>query len=133
MEYTNGIFLQLVNSTVPITPLFGRGSTCDQTRGSVKAMVNEQSHAKAPVQSAISNEQPTKQVEPAQVENPAYASSVPRFGQPTLPQSPLGRGAFDSKVFIKPKPRPLEEHHKEHHNTSTRNTHSLYTTGIDSA
>jgi SNF2 family DNA or RNA helicase len=75
-------------------------------------MVNERSPAKAALQATKANEQPIQQIEPVQPVKPAYPSSVPKFGESTLPQSPLNRRALESNVFIKPKP-PRPEYHKE--------------------
>ncbi len=80
-------------------------------------MVNERSPGKGPLQATKANEQPIHQTEPAQQIKPVYPSSVPKFGETTLPQSPLGRKALESKVFIQPKP-PRPEYHKEHPNTN---------------
>jgi hypothetical protein len=95
-------------------------------------MVNERSPAKAPIQSSQADEQLIQQAASTQLEKPAYPSSVPKFGQPTIPQSPLGRSALESKLFIKPKPaRP--EYHKDHHNTSKTSTHQLNHSGTNFA
>ncbi|KAE9380526.1 hypothetical protein N431DRAFT_324877 [Stipitochalara longipes BDJ] len=60
----------------------------------------------------MANEQPPKQIE-GTYPFKATQSSVPQFGQPTLPHSPLNRAPArdSSSVFIQPKSRP--EHHRE--------------------
>lgn len=124
LEYTTGIYVQSPTFPTPITTLFGKSRICDQARGPSRTMVNERLPPKAPLQSAVSNE-PTQQAEPAQLEKPVYPLSVPKFGQPSLPQSPLSRSTLESKVFIKPKPqRP--EYHKQHHDTSMLNFNNYY-------
>ncbi|CZS96469.1 related to RIS1-similarity to RAD5 protein [Rhynchosporium graminicola] len=71
-------------------------------------MVNERSPAKAPLQPIILNEQPQKEAESSRSVKP---STVPQFGQPTFPSSPLHRAPVkDSGLFIQPKSRP--EHHR---------------------
>ncbi|KAK0107625.1 hypothetical protein ONS96_003431 [Cadophora gregata f. sp. sojae] len=73
-------------------------------------MVNERSPAKAPLQTVALNEQPPKQADNSYAPKPQ--STVPQFGQPTFPSSPLHRApAKDSGLFIQPKSRP--EHHRD--------------------
>ncbi|KAL2069667.1 hypothetical protein VTL71DRAFT_14346 [Oculimacula yallundae] len=73
-------------------------------------MVNERSPAKAALPAAMLNEQPPKQAESSQPPKPY--STVPQFGQPTFPSSPLHRAPVkDSGLFIQPKSRP--EHHRD--------------------
>ncbi|KAH7397868.1 SNF2 family N-terminal domain-containing protein [Cadophora sp. MPI-SDFR-AT-0126] len=73
-------------------------------------MVNERSPAKAPLQAVVLNEQPPKEAEISYAPKPQ--STVPQFGQPTFPSSPLHRApAKDSGLFIQPKSRP--EHHRD--------------------
>jgi hypothetical protein len=74
-------------------------------------MVNERSPAKVPLMAVGGNEQPVRQAEGGLPSKPAQ-STVPQFGQPTLPQSPLYRPARkESSVFIQPKARV--EHHRD--------------------
>ncbi|KAH6713796.1 SNF2 family N-terminal domain-containing protein [Leptodontidium sp. MPI-SDFR-AT-0119] len=73
-------------------------------------MVNERSPAKAPLQAVMPNEQSPKQAESSHAPKPQ--STVPQFGQPTFPSSPLHRAPVkDSGLFIQPKSRP--EHHRD--------------------
>jgi len=70
-------------------------------------MVNERSPAKSPLRPVVPNDQ-------SQMESQAIkpGSSVPQFGQISVPQSPLFRAQPKEKsVFIQPKARP--EHHRE--------------------
>jgi hypothetical protein len=90
------------------TRTVGRG--CEQTAG----MVNERSPGKPNGQPTSSGQQPATKV----YDNPygtstAPASAVPKFGEATLPQSPLARTDYnrpgvDSNLFIRPKPRQPE-------------------------
>jgi hypothetical protein len=78
-------------------------------------MVNERSPAKAPnapLNPVMANEQPQKQME-SSYPFKAPQPSIPQFGQPTLPHSPLNRAPAreSSSVFIQPKSRP--EHHRD--------------------
>jgi hypothetical protein len=74
-------------------------------------MVNERSPATAPLNPVIPNEQPPRMADPSYPSKP-QPTTVPQFGQPTLPQSPLHRPAQkQSSVFIQPKSRP--EHHRD--------------------
>lgn len=74
-------------------------------------MVNERSPAKAPLKPVVPNEQPSRMADHSYPSKP-QPTTVPRFGQPTLPQSPLHRPAQkESSVFIQPKSRP--EHHRD--------------------
>lgn len=74
-------------------------------------MVNERSPAKAPLRPVVPNDQPPRAAESEASSKPAQ-STVPQFGQPTMPHSPLRRPAQkESSVFIQPKARP--EHHRD--------------------
>lgn len=91
-------------------------------------MVNERSPAKAASQSTGANQQTTQQANSAYVGNMAQASSVPVFGEATVPQSPLNRATLDranadSKVFIKSKP-PQPEFQRVPHNTNHPHLHA---------
>jgi len=78
--------------------------------GQNKKMVNERSPAKASLQAAVLNEQGPKEGESSYAPKPK--STVPQFGQPTFPSSPLHRAPVkDSGLFIQPKSRP--EHHRD--------------------
>lgn len=131
LDYTNEQSISSTSAGLKLL-LFSKGSSRGEAQGPTKKMVNERSPTKAPLQSTQTNEQPTQQVAPAQLEKPAYPSSVPKFGQPTFPQSPLGRSALESNVFIKPKPPRPEYHkdqyitnHKDHYITSMLTIHNF--------
>lgn len=80
--------------------------------GNTKAftMVNERSPAQAPSNpnppNNLSTQQTVKSVRPVQ------ATDAPRFGQPTLPQSPMSKSALENKLAFRPvrpdypKPQP---------------------------
>lgn len=73
-------------------------------------MVNERAPAEAPLQAVMPNEQSQKQAQSSHAPKPQL--TVPQFGQPTFPSSPLHRApAKDPGLFIQPKARP--EHHRE--------------------
>ncbi|KAF8864829.1 hypothetical protein BDZ45DRAFT_581467 [Acephala macrosclerotiorum] len=92
-------------------------------------MVNERSPAKAPLRPVVPNEQhqsqPDASSKPTTQANlfasSLLPSSVPQFGQTSLPQSPLNRGSLGSSkqnsMFIQPKTRP------ELHRDSDRPAH----------
>ena len=68
-------------------------------------MVNERSPAKAPLRPDSTHEKPPPK-------NPFANMAEPRFGEISMPQSPLHRKpAKESSVFLQPKSRP--EHHRE--------------------
>ncbi|KUJ23086.1 uncharacterized protein LY89DRAFT_679900 [Mollisia scopiformis] len=78
-------------------------------------MVNERSPAKAPLRPVAPNEQPQSQSDgsskplpqPDLFSSRPPPSSVPQFGQPTIPHSPLNRGpSKQSSMFIQPTTRP---------------------------
>jgi hypothetical protein len=79
-------------------------------------MVRERSPAKVPLHPVEPNDQP----QPSQGNPSKPLSSIPRFGEPTLPQSPLYRSAQQdhSELFIQPKSRPEQHRPKEKHGTS---------------
>jgi hypothetical protein len=79
-------------------------------------MVKERSPAKVPLRPVEPNDQP----QPSQGNPSKPLSSIPRFGEPTLPQSPLYRSAQQdhSELFIQPKSRPEQHRPKEKHGTS---------------
>ncbi|TVY85303.1 putative ATP-dependent helicase [Lachnellula suecica] len=105
----------------PIPFVFGASDTApprnhpnivQHSRGN---MVNDRSPAKAPLHPVVGNEQPPKKADSTYASKPPQ-SSVPQFGQPTLPNSPLNRGQpqyqpKQSSMFIQPKSRP--EHHRD--------------------
>jgi hypothetical protein len=101
LDFGGGI--KSTDSSCPIPFVFGASKT------NQRKMVNERSPAKAPLLPVVPNDQP--QVRQAESSKPP-PFSVPQFGQPTLPQSPLHRMApKQSSVFIQPKSRP--EHHRD--------------------
>jgi hypothetical protein len=105
-EFT-GKGIPFKNTYSPIPFVFGKSDK----DSSPHKMVNERSPAKATLLPRVGNEQPTRQEETSYKLN-ATPSSVPQFGQPTMPHSPLHRPApKDSGVFIQPKSRP--EHHRD--------------------
>ncbi|KAI9743020.1 MAG: hypothetical protein M1818_003315 [Claussenomyces sp. TS43310] len=69
-------------------------------------MVNERTPAKAPLSPVKADEQ---LIEPSQAlyAKPQQLADAPRFGQTSLPRSPLDRNALESRVFIKPKAQPM--------------------------
>lgn len=76
-----------------------------------RKMVNERSPAKAPLLPLGGNALPPRE-EDTSYKIKSMQSSVPQFGQPTMPHSPLHRPAQkDSSVFMQPKSRP--EHHRD--------------------
>ncbi|KAI9650807.1 hypothetical protein NHQ30_000840 [Ciborinia camelliae] len=74
-------------------------------------MVKERSPAKVPA--PLRPEEPNDQYRPSQSNAANHLSSIPRFGEPTLPQSPLNRKSQQqySELFVQPKSRP--EFHRE--------------------
>ena len=99
-----GSAIKSTQSNSPIPFVFGASSPRHSNH--IK-MVNERSPAKA----VAPNELPSRQTETSVPAKPPQ-SSVPQFGQPTLPQSPLNRPPpKQSSVFIQPKSRP--EHHRD--------------------
>jgi hypothetical protein len=89
----------------PTRNLPGSYTAKGQSRPNTK-MVNERSPAKAPFRPATVNEQSTSQPDGTYLPKPMQAPSAPRFGETTLPHSPLNRAALESRVFIMPKPKP---------------------------
>jgi hypothetical protein len=67
-------------------------------------MVIERSSAKAPLSSIKPIEQAVMQNEEPNTSKPAVPYAAPRFGESTMPQSPLNRATLESKVLIMPKP-----------------------------
>ncbi|PVH84179.1 hypothetical protein DL98DRAFT_558444, partial [Cadophora sp. DSE1049] len=106
-----GSAIKPTKSDCPIPFVFGipkEPRRLEETRHN--KMVNERSPAKAPLQAVLPNEQPPKEAESSYAPKPQ--STVPQFGQPTFPSSPLHRApAKDSGLFIQPKSRP--EHHRD--------------------
>jgi hypothetical protein len=105
------------NLNSPIPFVFGVNSSKSSQKRAIKTnkMVNERSPAKAPLRPVVPNDQPQSQADRSSKSIPQpdlFASrpppsSVPQFGQPTLPQSPLNRGPpKQSSVFLKPTTRP---------------------------
>ncbi|EKD15197.1 uncharacterized protein L3040_001566 [Drepanopeziza brunnea f. sp. 'multigermtubi'] len=82
------------NTDRPIPFVFGISPAPGRTRDD--NMVNERSPAKKQSESPYA---------------PKPFSSVPQFGQPTMPSSPLHRPPAKDAMFIQPKSRP--EHHRE--------------------
>ncbi|ESZ94318.1 hypothetical protein SBOR_5314 [Sclerotinia borealis F-4128] len=74
-------------------------------------MVKERSPAK--MQVPLRPEEPNDQYRPSQSNAANHLSSIPRFGEPMLPQSPLNRKSREqySELFVQPKSRP--EFHRE--------------------
>ncbi|KAB8294038.1 hypothetical protein EYC80_009496 [Monilinia laxa] len=74
-------------------------------------MVREISPAKVPA--AFRSEESNDQYRHSQSNGTSHLSSIPRFGETTLPQSPLNRKSQQqhSELFVKPKSRP--EFHRE--------------------
>ncbi|PBP23233.1 DNA repair protein [Diplocarpon rosae] len=108
VSFEFGSAVKIANRDRPIPLIFGTSQVAEQIHDS--KMVNERSPAKAPRQSVMPNEQYPKQSERSYA--PKSLSSIPQFGQPTMPSSPLHRpAAKDSVLFIQPKSRP--EHHRD--------------------
>ena len=94
----------------PIPFVFGASGPDKKQRTRIK-MVNERSPAKPALNPVAPNDQPPRVAGPAYPSKP-QPTTVPQFGQPTLPQSPLRRPApKESTAFIQPKSRP--EHHRD--------------------
>jgi hypothetical protein len=104
-------FWSAIKSTQSDSPIpFVFGASSPRHSNHIK-MVNERSPAKALLHPVAPNEQPSRQAETSLPAKPPQ-SSLPQFGQPTLPQSPLNRPPpKQSSVFIQPKSRP--EHHRD--------------------
>lgn len=105
------------NPNSPIPFVFGVTSNKFSQKRTAKAnkMVKERSPAKVPLRPVVANEQSQSQADgpskpmpqPDLFASRPPPSSVPQFGQPTLPQSPLNRGpSKQSSVFLQPKNRP---------------------------
>jgi len=92
----------------PISFVFGAS---DKQYQSHNKMVNDRSPAKVPFVPVIPNEIPSSMADSSYPSKP-LPTTIPQFGQPTLPQSPLPRPAQkQSNVFLQPKSRP--EHHRD--------------------
>ncbi|TVY92442.1 putative ATP-dependent helicase [Lachnellula willkommii] len=116
-DFTEGIKTAHAKSPVPF--VFG-ASQKEYTISDPRRikMVNERSPAKAPLNPVEPNDQAPRTAESAFPSKPP--SSVPQFGQPTLPNSPFNRSQHQpqfqpqtkpSALFIQPKSRP--EHHRD--------------------
>jgi len=92
--------------------VFGITSNGEQRRNTQRKMVNERSPAKAVPRPGSSDNEKA----PAPKYNfSSNMAEAPRFGQSSLPQSPLHRNpsmkSKEDAMFIKPKSRP--EHHRD--------------------
>lgn len=104
------------NPKSPIPFIFGVANKSPNKRTTrTNNMVNERSPAKVPLRPVVANEQPQSQADrvskplqqPDLFSSRPPPSSVPKFGHPTLPQSPLNRGpSKQSSVFLQPTTRP---------------------------
>ncbi|KAE8453441.1 hypothetical protein EG329_010302 [Mollisiaceae sp. DMI_Dod_QoI] len=115
------------NSPIPFVFGISAHAPREKRRTRTNEMVNERSPAKAPLRPVIPNEQAPTQSDssfkpasqPDLFASRPPPSSVPQFGQPTLPHSPLNRGpSKQSSMFIQPKTRP------ELHRDSDRPAHT---------
>lgn len=96
------------NNAIPFLFGISKEQHKSPTRRNFK-MVNERSPAKAPVYPVVAIDQPSESAE--SIPTKPLGSTIPKFGQPTLPQSPLHRPPpKNSNVFVQPKSRP--EHHR---------------------
>ncbi|CZR51961.1 related to RIS1-similarity to RAD5 protein [Phialocephala subalpina] len=120
LSFDFGKAVKPTNKNSPIPFVFGvsSGSHLQKDRARTSKMVNERSPAKVPLRPVVGNEQPQSQPD-ASFKTTTQAdlfasrpppSSVPQFGQPTIPQSPLNKGSLGSSkqnsMFIQPKTRP---------------------------
>ncbi len=103
-----GSVIELADSECPIPFIFGasKKDTLQKSQSHKYKMVKERSPAKPPLKPVAADEPLPKTAESAPPTK-TFPSGVPKFGQPTLPQSPLRRAqARDSTVFLQPKSRP---------------------------
>jgi len=112
-NFTGGINTKETESPIPF--VFGASQEERRHLGRDNKMVNERSPAKAPLAPVVPNEQPPRMADSSFPAKPP-PSSVPQFGQPTFPNSPLNRPQpqpqpKQSGMFIQPKSRP--EHHRD--------------------
>lgn len=116
-DFAGGINTRDTESPIPF--VFGASNEGHRPFESKNKMVNERSPAKAPLAPVVPNEQPPRMADSSFPAKPPQ-SSVPQFGQPTFPNSPLNRSQSrpqpqpqpkQSSMFIQPKSRP--EHHRE--------------------
>ncbi len=81
-------------------------------------MVNERSPAKAPLQPTKANEQSTQPSQIVLPPKPVQNMSAPRFGETSLPQSPLNRKTVESHPALLPR-QPQSGNHSQPPNTTS--------------